>query len=72
MTTFIRHTKIKEAILLLRGGADPLTQSAVKLLQAVGELEPYWQEPYAQPFVPFIEAGVKFADEIVKRGDHAL
>lgn len=31
------------------------------LLEQLGELAPYWNEPYAAPFVPIIEAGLRLA-----------
>jgi hypothetical protein len=68
----VRHNTIKCAINQLRGGSDPLTRSAVKLLERIGELEPYWAEPYAAPFVPVMEAGIQFAAEVCARGEHAL
>lgn len=31
------------------------------LMDQLADLAPYWHEPYAAPFVPIIEAGVRAA-----------
>lgn len=31
------------------------------LMERLADLAPYWHEPYAAPFVPIIEAGVRAA-----------
>lgn len=46
-------------------GADheryEMWQQMATLLDHLAELAPYWAEPYAAPFVPIIEAGVRVA-----------
>jgi len=41
---------------------DPgFVRSVAEMLERLAELAPHWAEPYAAPFVPIIESGVRVA-----------
>jgi hypothetical protein len=43
-------------------------KALAELLTRLANLAPYWHEPYAAPFVPIIESGVRLAGAILPGG----